>query len=415
MQRRAEATVREGLAERRVVLVIGPRQCGKSTLNRVISSTIPGAVERRLDDVATLERAEADPTAFVRHNGLLVIDEIQRAPDLLLAIKQEVDLNQAPGRFLLTGSANVFAMANTRESLAGRVEVVELHPFSQGEIESAPEGLISRLLAPAFSPDGIEATENLAGYLHRAFRGGFPEARALSNRGRARFFASYLQTLLQRDARDISRIRDPMQLDTMLRVLVDRHSMPFAVESAARDAALPRSTFEDHLALLQRLFLVRFLPAFATSATKRALKQRKLLIVDSGLAAWLAGWSEDSAAPSTGQAIEGFALQELVRQASWLDPRIRLSHYRSKDGAEVDLVIEAPDRSVVGVEVKSSETPRARDFRHLQHLRATLGPRFRCGVLLHVGDTVASYGDDMWAIPLSAVWTAHPKPMGESF
>jgi predicted AAA+ superfamily ATPase len=198
----------------------------------------------------------------------------------------------------------------------------------------------------------------------------------------------------------------------MLRVLVDRHAAPLAIESAARDAGLPRSTFEDHLALLQRLFLVRFLPAFATSATRRAMKQRKLMVVDSGLVAWLAGWSASPSAPSTGQAIEGLALQELVRQASWLDPRIRLSHYRSKDGVEVDLVIEGPDRSVVGVEIKSSETPRARDFRHLHHLRAALGPRFRRGVVLHVGRTVASYGDDMWALPLSAIWTAQPDSDG---
>lgn len=391
-----------------MVLVTGPRQCGKSTLNRIITSTIPGAVERRLDDVATLERAQADPTAFVRHDGLLVVDEIQRAPDLLLAIKQEVDLDPAPGRFLLTGSANVLAMARARESLAGRVGLVDLHPFSQGEIEGAPDGLISRLVAPEFSPDDIEATEDLPGYLDRAFRGGFPEVQALSVRGRARFFASYLQTLLEHDARDISRIRDPSQLDTMLRVLVDRHAAPLAVESAARDAGLPRSTFEDHLALLERLFLVRFLPAFATSATKRAVKQRKLMVVDSGLAAWLAGWDPSPDAPSTGRTLEGLALQELVRQASWLDPRMRLSHYRSKDGVEVDLVIEGPDRSVIGVEVKSSETPRARDFRHLNHLRAALGPRFRCGVVLHVGRTVASYGDDMWALPLDAIWTARP-------
>jgi len=410
--RRAEAVIREALTERRVVLVSGPRQCGKSTLTRVIASTVPGSAERRLDDLSTLERAEADPTAFVRHDGLLVIDEVQRAPDLLLAIKQEVDLSPAPGRFLLTGSANILAMARTRESLAGRVEIVELHPFSQGEIDNAPDALISRLLAPGFSPDDIIPVEDRAGYLERAARGGYPEVRALSDRSRARFFASYLLTLLERDARDISRIRDPSQLETMLRVLVDRHAAPLSIESAARDAALPRSTFEDHLALLQRLFLVRFLPAFATSATRRAMKRRKLLIVDSGLATWLAGWNADPDAPSAGPMIEGLALQELVRQSSWLDPRIRLSHYRSKDGVQVDLVMEGPDRSVVGVEVKATETPRARDFRHLEHLRAALGPRFRRGVVLHTGRTVASYGDDMWALPVSAIWTARADPEG---
>lgn len=402
--RHAERVVREALAERRVVLVSGPRQCGKSTLNRAVAAGIAGSTERRLDDQPTLERAHRDPNAFVRHDGLMVIDEVQRAPELLLAIKQEVDLDPRPGRFLLSGSSNVLDMARTRDSLTGRMELVDLHPLTQSEIERRPGGVLERLLASGFAPDGVAAVDDLDGYLDRAARGGFPESLEFAERGRERFFASYLETLLERDARDISRIRDPTQLDTMMRVLVDRHAMPLALESAARDAGLPRSTFEDHLALLERLFLVRLLPAFAGTATKRAVKQRKLLIVDSGLAVWLAGWSKDPGAATAGQALEGFVLLELLRQVSLADPRIRLSHYRSRDGVEVDALVETPDRAVVGIEVKATETPRDRDFRHLRHLQRALGPRFRRGVVLHAGRAVASYGDGLWALPISILW-----------
>lgn len=392
---------------------MGPRQSGKSTLNRLIAASTAGSTEERLDDAATLEAARADPGRFVRHDRLLVIDEIQRAPELLLAIKQEVDLDPRPGRFLLSGSADVLAMSRASDSLAGRVEIIELLPFSQVEIDRSPDGLLECLLTDTFEPPGADGGPDLVGYVERAVRGGFPEVvAARSERSRSRFFSSYLQTLLERDARDISRIRRPSQLDTVMRILVDRQAMPLAIESAARDTGLPRSTFEDHLSLLKRLYLIRDLSAFADSATKRAVKQRKLLVVDAGLAAWLQGRDVRdvmSDPRSLGQTVEGLVLLELIRQASWLDPRIRISHYRSKDGAEVDALIEGPRRHIVGIEVKATETPRDGHFRHLRHLRARLGPRFRRGVVLHAGRTTAQYEDEMWALPISSLWTT-PSP-----
>lgn len=341
---------------------------------------------------------------FVRHDSLLVVDEIQPSPDLLLAIKQEVDLDPRPGRFLLSGSADVLALARTRDSLAGRLAIVELHPLSQGEIDVRPDGLVERLLGESFEPDEPAAPEHVESYLARATRGGYPEAVDLADRDRPDFFASYLATMLERDARELSRIRTPAQLATVLSVLADRHTHSLAVESAARDSGLPRSTFDDRLALLERLLLVQLIPALATSATRRSVKQRKLLLADSGLAAHLIG-AGAAGHRLAGTTIEGFALLELVRQISWSDPRTRLLHYRSKDGAEVDAVIEGPDRRLVGIEVKATESPRPDDARHLRHLARMVGRRFARGVVLHAGTTVARYDEDIWALPISSLWT----------
>jgi uncharacterized protein len=407
--RHAERMTAEALSDTRVVVVNGARQVGKSTLAELIVSRFPGAREFYLDDQAVRSAAEADPGAFVRHDGLLMIDEIQRVPELLLAIKREVDRDRRPGRYLLTGSALLLGLKDLPDALPGRAETIELWPLSQGEIDSAPDGFVDAV----FRLDGQVRMAPCAltkrDYVMRALRGGYPEAvRRDPGRRRARFFDSYVTDLVSRDVQQISDIERPAEMRRLLSVVAARMATLAVAESIASDVGMPRRTLSRYLDLLELVFVIKRIPAWSSNLTTRAISTPKLIVTDSGLGGRLIGMSEDRAKDPTapvGPLLENFVIGEVARQLTWAEEPVQLFHYRDRDKVEVDIVLEHADGTVIGIEVKSAETVRADDFRGLRHLSRRLGGRFRAGFVLYAGEQSLPFGDTLTALPMAALWT----------
>ncbi len=405
--RHAEALVAEALADTRVVVVNGARQVGKSTLARLVLQGRPGAAARFLDDAAEREAARDDPAGFVRHPGLLLIDEVQRVPDLLLAVKYEVDQDPRPGRYLLTGSARLLGLREIPDALTGRTETIELWPLSQGEIDGRPDGFVDAAFRHGSALDPGPSELRKADYVERAVRGGYPEAvRRPPGRRRARYFDSYVADLIARDVRLVSDVERPADLRALLGVIAARMGGLAVVEAIARDVGLPRQTARRYLDVLELVFVVRTIPAWSSNLTQRAVATPKLLVNDSGLAARLIGFPGPGR--SVGPLLENFVLGELARQLTWSDEPVRLFHFRDRDGVEVDAVLERASGEVVGIEVKASDTPRSDDFRGLRHLARRLGDRFRAGFVLHTGPQSLPFGDRLRALPVDALWRSEP-------
>lgn len=389
-----------------MVLIAGARQAGKSTLARLALANRPQAASFTLDDEPTLAAARADPASFVHHEGTLFIDEIQRAPELLLAIKAAVDRSNRPGQFLLTGSANVLTLPRVADALPGRMEITELWPFSQGEIEGQIDGFVDRAFAgwPGHTTTALGKVD----HLRRAVRGGFPEVvTRVSERRRAAWFDSYSGALVQREIPDLVGISRVQELRQLLRLLAARSGRLLNVEELGRDARLAPTTTRRYLQLLEAAYIIRVVSGWATSRTTRAVRAPKVFVCDAGLLCHLLGVGVDGlGAPSAeaGPVLETFVTMELCRQLAWAETRAELFHFRSKDGTEVDAVLEAPDGRVVGVEVKAGATVRLEDFRGLRLLADRLGESFRAGLVLYTGTETLSFGDRLRCVPMSALW-----------
>jgi uncharacterized protein len=410
VDRMALKSVSEALADTRVVTVNGARQAGKSTLARIAARAAPNPVIRLLDDPATLRAAHDDPAGFVDHDGLLVIDEVQLAPDLFRAIKATVDTDPRPGRFLLTGSAQILALRDLPDALPGRMEIVELWPFSQGEIDGAPDRFIDA--AFALGP-AVTRTSPLRkrDYLDRVVRGGFPEAVRRAPRRRTAFFDAYLTTLIERDVRELAAIERRGELRKLLALLAGRSGGLLVPGTLATQHGISRSTLNRYLELLAAVFLIKKVPAWSSGQTGRAIGTPKLAYVDTGIACHLLG--QDPARlnepdGASGPMLENFVLMELARQLTWNDERARLYHYRTKDKVEVDAVIESADGRVIAVEVKGGATVRSEDLAGLRHLADRLGPRFVAGYVLYTGQQTLPFGERLRALPIDALWHLEP-------
>jgi predicted AAA+ superfamily ATPase len=408
--RHAQALVGEALADTRVILVNGARQSGKSTLTRLASAGIPGTTVRLLDDPATLRAAQDEPTDFVDHDGLMVIDEVQLVPELLRPIKVRVDLDPTPGRFLLTGSSRILALRTLPDALPGRMEIIELWPFSQGEMSGGPDRFIDAAFrhGPRINHSSDWRRKD---YLERVVVGGFPEAVRRTPRRRAAFFDSYLTTLIERDVLEVSNIQRRGDLLKLLALLAGRAGQLLVPSSLAGQVGLSRSTLVRYLELLASVFLVKTLPAWSSNLTQRAVGTPKLAFVDTGVACHLIG--QDAArlgepGGAAGPIMENFAVMELARQLTWSEERGTLHHYRTKDGIEVDAVIETPDGRVIGIEVKAGATVRTEDLSGLRHLAGALGERFVAGYVLYTGQQTLPFGDKIRAVPLDALWRLAP-------
>lgn len=371
------------------------------------------AVENRghtylsLDDGVLLAAAEADPVGFVDDlPEFVILDEIQRAPGLFAAIKTRVDRDRAPGRFLLTGSANVLLVPKLADSLAGRMGILRLHPLAQGELAGTEAHFLERLFAADFAPRtaerlGTELAERIAA-------GGYPAALARpAARRRAAWYRDYLETIVQRDVRDMTRIRSLDALPRLLTLAAGQTARLLNVTELAGPFHLTRPTIRDYVTLLERVFLVEELPPWHTNRMSRLVKGPKLHLTDTGLACALLDQDAEGLArdrSTLGQLLETFVLQELRRQSSGSEEEVRFHHFRDKDGAEVDIVIERGAAGLAGVEVKASATVTSRDFRGLRKLRAAMEQRFVAGVVLYDGGTTARFGDRLFAVPIRALW-----------
>lgn len=409
LPRHARSLVEQTLADTPVVVIQGARQVGKSTLARQVLQGRPGTV-LSLDDAAVLAAAQADPDGFVRQaGGLLVIDEVQRAPQLLRSLKAAVDQDRRPGRFLVTGSADLLGLPGAQESLAGRAETVALYGLSQGELRGAPGGLVDALmtgdLAALSTPEPLDRSE----YMEIICAGSYPEPLARSGRRRAAWFDNYLARVLSRDAAEVSRLQHLDRLPVLLALLSANSSGELVRSRLAQASGIPASSLDAYLRVLDSLHLIHTMPAWGRNLTSRVTDRPKVALLDTGLAARLANVTPAALAPGVtsevaGGLTESFVAGELRRQLAGAASTPVLSHFRDRNGLEVDLVLADGQGGVSGIEVKASLTVRAGDFRGLVALRDRLGPSFRSGVLLHTGPHVLPFGDRLTALPLSALW-----------
>jgi hypothetical protein len=401
------APLKAALADTPVVCLLGPRQSGKSTLAR---RAFPGRPYYTFDDTTLRERAAADPAGFVA--GLpdtVTLDEIQRVPTLLPAIKMAVDEDRRPGRFLLTGSANLLLLPSVSESLAGRVELVRLYPLTEAEKERAPGRLLATLLAGTLKGRIRPGTLAPSALIERVLRGGYPEAVRRAHLARVRqWHRDYLAAIIERDAREVANLRNLGHLDRLLTLLTLQTAQLLNIETLAKHLGIRRETVQNNFAALERLFLIRTLPAWHTSDARRLVKAPKVHVVDSGLASTLVGLSADDWLTNLdrfGHVLESFVVQQLIAQSGWTDADLRFWHYRDRDQVEVDLVITR-GRETWGVEVKAGATVTAADGRGLRRLAEQCGPSYRGGMILYGGASTFSTTDRrVFAVPLGDLWT----------
>ena len=402
----AEPRLTEALADSPIVLIHGPRQCGKTTLARIIGER-KGYAYVSFDDAVLYTAAQADPVGFASDlPERVILDEVQRVPALFSALKVAVDRQRSAGRFILTGSANVLLVPKLADSLAGRMEIIRLHPLAQCELNRRTTSFLDSLFAGNFK---TRQTDRLASQLaEKIAAGGYPAALARpSERRRATWYRDYLDALVQRDVRDLARISSLDILPRLLTLAASQTARLLNVADLASPFQVSRPTIRDYVTLLARVFLVDSLPPWHSNRLSRLIKTPKLHVGDTGLACALLGINAvDLAAdrPLLGQLLETFAFQELRRQASWYGESVEFFHYRDKDGAEVDIVIERGARLLAGIEIKASATVTGADFRGLRKLKEASGKRFVAGVVLYDGETCASFGDGMYAVPLRALW-----------
>ena len=406
--RHATERILEGLEDTPIVYVQGARQVGKSTLVRGIADQRHPVPYLTLDTAAVRAAAVSDAEGFIAGlDPLAVIDEVQRAPALALAIKAAVDADRRAGQFLLTGSASVLSLPKLADSLAGRMELHTLWPFSQGEIAGVRESFVDRMFAEDFvTPEA--ATEIEDTLIARICAGGYPEIHARKGAARRQaWFEAYLDAILQRDVRDLANIERLTDMPRLLALLASRVGQLINYADLARTLAIPQTTLKRYMALLEVTFLVRPLPAWFANMGRRLTKAPKLMLSDTGLLTHLIEADATRLRRDRtllGHVMENFVAMELTKQLGWSERRCKLLHFRTDAGAKVDLVLEDRMGRLVAIEVKCTHALRKRDFRGLETLAELTGQRFVRGVVLYAGAAVVPFGKGLYALPVSQLW-----------
>ncbi len=393
-----------------MILLTGARQSGKSTLAQGIADDDYKPQYLTFDDPTVLAAAKENPKSFVETTvPPIIFDEIQRVPELFLPLKAMVDRNRTAGGYLLTGSANVLLLPAVADSLAGRMEVLNLGTLSQGEIEGRRETFIDRICSDRFEPRSAEAHEDREEFFSRALKGGYPEVIARPSESRREaWFRSYITTILQRDVRDLANLDGLVDLPRLLSILAARAGGLLNYSEISRSAGIPQTTLKRYIALLEQIFLIEHLPAYSGSLTKRMVRSPKLFISDTGLLSHLQGltWERVKFESSlAGPLIENFVYTEIRKQTAWNNTRVSLFHFRTSSDQEVDLVLEMPDGTVVGIEVKSGASVGSDAFKGLRAMEAALEKKFKRGIVLYAGEAAVPFAENMLAVPISELWS----------
>ena len=411
LPRNVEPLLHETLADTPITVLQGARQVGKTTLVEKVVA-FRGGVLYNLDEAATLEAARRDPDGFVRQpvDGVLALDEVQRAPELIRAAKAAVDADRRPGRFLFTGSSDLLHVSGAEESLAGRAETVPLYGLSQGEVRGTVEDFVAATCGEG-APDSSEPLDR-ADYARIVCAGSYPEALARQeSRRRERWYENYLRRVLEHDATESSRLIHVDRLKTLIGILAAEGIGELVKARLSRASDIPETSLPPYLRLLEDLGLVHRIPAWRRNRTQRVVGRPECALLDTGLASHLAGLGPESLSRVAGRdhlggLLEAFVAGELRRQQGWSRESFEIHHYRERDGHEVDLVCELRDGRLIGIEVKSARSASSRDFRGLERLRARAGEAFVAGVVLHTGPSTLPFGPGLWSSPISALWTS---------
>lgn len=405
IERFAAKPIATALADTPVVMLVGPRQCGKTTLVQQFAGK--GYAYVTLDDDTVLGAARNDPTGFVRGFDRVAIDEVQRAPELLRAIKLSVDSDRRAGRYLLTGSANILTLPQVSESLAGRMEIVSLMPFSRAEIA----GKRPAFLETAFAGKLVKPGSTVIGgeLVQTVLAGGYPEMlRRESSRRRQAWARDYVKAIVQRDVRDIAEVEKLDQMPRLLQILACHSGQLTNFAQIGGQIGIDDKTTRRYTGILEQLYLVHRLSPWFNNRLKRLVKTPKLHFLDSGLLAAVRGLTAERIAKDRfafGALLETFVFSEIIKLTGWRDESYTLHHYRDKDQDEVDIIVEDERGAMVGIEVKASATVRANDFKGIRKLLKIRGGDLKLGVVLYDGTQIVPFGDRLFAAPISCLWS----------
>lgn len=404
--RYCEYKIKEALTDTPVVVISGPRQSGKTTLAKQIQAK--DYVYITLDDITQYDAAKRDPIGFIR--GLsekhIIIDEVQRVPDLFLVIKQSVDENRIPGKFLLTGSSHAFTLPSIADSLAGRVEIIHLLPLTTCEIK----GISSTFLGKVFGGE-IPRTKEIRirkSLINKILSGGFPEPLSrITQERRVMWYQQYIRSIIQKDLKDIGKIEHIDVMPKLVRLLAEQVTQLTNYTEIAKKLNITHQTVSHYISLLEQLYIFERLPAWHKNESKRLVKTPKMHIVDSGLLCALKRLSEEKIADNFslyGPLLENYVVNEIKRLATWHQETLEFYYYRDKEQVEVDLILEDYDGNLVGIEVKASSTVTGKDFQGLKKLKSLAGKKFVMGLILYDGDHSTQHDEHLYSIPIGCLW-----------
>jgi predicted AAA+ superfamily ATPase len=403
--RHIKTKLEKALKRSPVILLIGARQTGKTTLIKEISAQLSYDYVT-FDDIRYLSAAQSDPIGFIQQlKKPAILDEVQRIPELFLAIKQDVDANRKPGSYILTGSANPLLIPRLGDSLAGRMEIFNLFPLSQGEIEGVSDQFIDLAFDDALPHKGISLRPDA---LYKKIGiGGYPLVQSLDYEERESWFNSYVATVLQRDVQDITQITKLAELPLLFNLLATRAGSLLNVAELSRSSGISISTLHRYLVLFETLFLVSFQSPWSSNLGKRLVKSPKVYFEDTGLLSFALGLDLEKNIPDgriVGPVVENFVIAELRKQASWSTRRVKIFYCRTTAGIEVDVVLEDAAGNIVCIEIKNSATVVAHDFKGIKYMQELVGAKFKQGIVLYTGSAYVPFGAQLMAMPIDSLW-----------
>lgn len=405
-KRYCEKKIINALADTPVVIISGPRQSGKTTLARQIQDR--DSIYITLDDITQYDAARNDPIGFIRNlnSKPTIIDEVQRVPELFLAIKQSVDENRVPGRFLLTGSSNAMMLPTLADSLAGRTEIINLLPLTTCEIEGIPSTFFEKIFNNVIPTSRVKRIRN--SLMSKILSGGFPEPLSRKNRERRSvWYQQYIKSIVQKDIKDLGRLEHIGVMPKLIRLLANQSGQLVNYTEVANKLGISRQTVSQYTSLLEQLYIFEHLPAWHINENKRLVKTPKIHIVDSGLLCALRCLTEENLVIDShlfGYLLENYVVNEIRRLATWCDDTIEFSFYRDKDKVEIDLILENYVGNFIAIEIKASATVTSSDFQGLRKFQNLVGKKFEMGFILYDGDHTSQHGDKLYSVPIGCLW-----------